>query len=194
MSKYISLLILLVMTAGAFNVHAQNNSVKGDNYWIVSLDQLTFGEDATFPGEDDHEQTSVNFAFGYRINNYLSAEANMSWWQVNKFFYEELSTGVELAMVSAQGISLRLDVPLVSRLSAYGQASYNLVRIDIRGPGTIHDKGFGYSGGLQYKVKNGAVFVRYAMILDNENDPADTDRTIEDLTAMGIGYKMDLPF
>lgn len=56
-----------------------------------------------------------------------------------------------------------------------------------------HDSGVGYSGGLGYDIPSGAVFVRYAVLMDNENDdPAEIQ--FEDLTSMSIGYKWDLPF
>jgi hypothetical protein len=185
--------LLLVITAVLQTSLVQADSFRGDNYWIVGVDQLTFGEDGTF-GADELSMPSMNFAFGHRFNRFLSAEVNMSWWMINHHIAsDELSSGTEILMDKAQGVSLRLDFPLYKRLGGFSQISYNLVHVTIVGSGNFHDDGLGYSGGLEYKLKRGAVFARYAVILDNENDdPAEP--SLEDFTALGLGYKMDLPF
>lgn len=175
---------------------ADNSSVRGDNYWMVEFGQATLGEDGTFVGADEVDDIYANFAFGYRFNTYLSAEANMWWWQLNhKTKPDALSTtGQKINFDSGVGFSLRGDLPIWKKLSGFTQVSFNMLNFDLVGQRPNgHDSGLGYSAGLEYKVKQGALYVRYAMLLDNENDDL-ADFQVEDFTSMGIGYKWNLPF
>ncbi len=189
MKKQIILLIGVCLFSFATVVHA--DEISGDNYWSVSLDQLTLGGDDS---SDDLDMNSVNFAFGHRFNRFISAEANMSWWMLNHHMPgDELPNGNDINMDSAQGLSLRFDAPRYKRLGAYAQLSYNIVHFDVKGGKNLNDNGIGYSAGLEYQVWNGSVFARYAQILENDNDDPN-DPSVEDLTALGLGYKLDLPF
>lgn len=174
---------------------AGTDSVRGDNYWIAEFGQATFGEDATFPTADEVDDIYASFAFGYRFNTYISAEANLWWWQLNhKTEPDPLSsTAQKINFDSGTGVSLRGDFPIYKKLSGFAQVSFNMLNIDLKGQDKNgHDSGLGYSGGLEYDLKQGAVFFRYAVLLDNEYDP--NEFKIEDLTSMGVGYKWDLPF
>ena len=172
----------------------QADSVTNDNYWLVEAQQVSFGEDATFSGEDEISMPSVNFAFGHRFNRFLSVEANMYWWMVNHHIAsEELEDGTELGVDKGQGLSMRLDFPIYKKVSGFSQLSYNFIHLHVVGSGNQHDDGIGYSAGLGYKVKKGDIYLRYAVLLDNENDDP-KEISFEDLNAIGIGYKLDLEF
>lgn len=172
---------------------ADKGSVRGDNYWIVELGQATLGEDGTF--EEELEEAYANMAFGYRFNSYISAEANMWWWQLNKRTEPDpLSDGLQINFDSGVGLSLRGDFPIFKKLSGFAQASFNMLNFDLVGQSPDgHDSGLGYSAGLEYDVKQGAVFVRYSVLLDNENDDL-AEFQVEDFSSVGVGYKWDLPF
>jgi hypothetical protein len=199
MKKIIFIFALTCMPLLSSFLFADNGSVRGDNYWSVELGQATFGEDATFPGSEELDDIYSNFAFGYRINNYLSAEANMYWWQINhKTEPDPIEVnGVEVGEVnfeSGVGVSLRGDFPIYKKLSGFALVSFNMLNFDFPGQKPDgHDSGVGYSGGLEFDFKNGAVFTRYSVLLDNENDD-DDDFQVEDFTSVGLGYRWNLPF
>ena len=117
------------------------------------------------------------------------------WWQLNhKTEPDPLAGGQEINFESGVGVSLRGDFPIFRKLNGFAQASFNMLDFDLVGQSPNgHDSGFGYSTGLEYDVKQGAVFVRYAVLLDNENDDPN-EFQVEDFTSIGIGYKWDLPF
>jgi hypothetical protein len=199
MKKIIAMCVLVCVSAFQTSLMADNKSVRGDNYWIVELGQATLGEDGTYPGADEMDDIYANLAFGYRYNTYLSAEANLWWWQLNHITTPDAlsggqSEGQKVNFSSGVGISLRGDMPIWKKLGAFAQVSFNMLNFDLVGQKPNgHDSGFGYSGGLQYEVKQGSVFVRYAVLLDNETDDPD-DFQAEDFTSIGVGYKWDLPF
>lgn len=195
MKRFVVLFGLVCVSVFHSLLMADNSSVRGDNYWIAEFGKATLGEDGTFVGEDELDDIYANLAFGYRFNHYLSAEANLWWWQLNhKTTPDKLSTGQQINFDSGVGFSLRGDVPIWKKLSGFAQISFNMLDFDLVGQKPNgHDSGLGYSAGLEYDVKQGALFIRYAMLLDNENDdPADFQ--VEDFSSMGIGYKWDLPF
>lgn len=169
------------------------DDITGDNYWTVGVNQLTLGEKTSVAGEE-LDFSMLNFAIGHRFNRFISAEASMSWWILQHHMPgDELSDGTEIALDRANGLGLRFDTPKYKKLSGFANVSFNMVHFDVVGSDNMHDSGLGYAAGLQYEVKGGAIFAKYVVLLDNENDDPD-EPSFEDLTGMGIGYKLDMPW
>ena len=173
-----SIVVLAMLSANA----------NAGKYWSVQYNAVTLGDDTAT--EAAPAFGIVDFSYGWTFAEYFVLEANLIWNTVNRNRFAH-DKGVRIN--DGQGLSIGAHKKFLNDFDAYAMLSYNILHVDNLAGANTWDNGVGYVGGISYDVPHGAVFFEYVSLMDNARDVGNPD-ALEAVSAVGIGYKLDLSF